>query len=118
MVIKGFCKLLELLVRARWIAGSSADCTAKRYKQLIKDDKVYLSMKTFAINERIDDLFIGLSTTLPFSTGDQKDVVKKNYYFVIILSHRNSCMELGFSINEQMLERNMKDQSLVPQRIL
>ena len=49
-----------------------------------------------------------------FSTGERKDIVKKN----INLWHGNAFMELGFSINEQMLERNLKDQSLVAQRIL
>lgn len=56
-------------------------------------------MENFAINERIDDLYLGLLTKLPFSTGKLKDVKK-----IFILSYENACVECGFSINEQMLE--------------
>ena len=58
-----------LLLRTRWITASSADRTIKRYNQFIKD--VYSSMKSFATNERMDDLYIGLYIKLPFSTGDR-----------------------------------------------
>ena len=52
-------------------------------------------MESFAKNERIDDLYLGLVTQLPFSTNDLKDVVKKSFC-------QNACVELGFSIRELM----------------
>ena len=77
MLIKGFDKLLKLLVRASWIAAGYADCAEKQYKQFINNDKVYSSMKSVAMNERIYYPNLGLLTKFPSSTGDQKDVVKK-----------------------------------------
>ena len=61
----------------------------------------YSCLERFAINERID------VTKLPFCTADWNDVKK-----ILILSQGNACMELGFSINEQMLETNMKEQPI------
>ena len=37
---------------------------------------------------------------------------------VLILSHGNSCVESGFSIKKNLLQENMKDESLVAQRIV
>lgn len=64
--------------------------------------------------ERIDDLFLGLATNLPFPIGDLKDVVKN----ILIFSQGNAGVELGFSLNELKLETNMKEQSLVAKRVL
>lgn len=60
---------------------------------------MYSFVENFAINERIDDLYLGLLIKLPFSTGELKDVKK-----IFILSYENACVECGLSINEQMLE--------------
>ena len=76
MLIKGFDKLLKLLVRASWIAAGYANCAEKQYKQFINNDKVYSSMKSFAMNERIYYSNLGLLTKFPSSTGDRKGVVK------------------------------------------
>ena len=54
-----------------------------------------------------DDIYFGLLTKLPFSTGNLKDVTK------IFFCHTEICVELGFSISEQILQRNLKEQSLV-----
>ena len=79
MLIKGFDKLLKLLVRASWIAADYADCAERQYKQVINNGKVCSSMKSFAMNERIYYPNLGLLTKFPSSTGDRKDVVK-NYF--------------------------------------
>ena len=46
------------------------------------------------MNERIDDFGLVLFTKLPFSTGNLKDVVKKNPYFV----RRNRLCGISFSM--------------------
>ena len=37
---------------------------------------------------------------------------------MLILSQENACVESGFSMNEQMLEANMKEHSSVARRIV
>ena len=74
MLIKG---LQKTHLWAWWIKASSADCAAK---QFIRDCKKYSPIKRFTINGKIDDLYLGLLTKLPFPTGDLK-VCGKSYYF-------------------------------------
>lgn len=52
-------------------------------------------MENFAMNERIDDLWLALLAKLVFSSGDIKDVVKK----LLVLSYGNACVESWFSIS-------------------
>ena len=44
---------------------------------------MYLSINSFVMNERIDDLYLGLLIESPFSTGDSEDVAKKGLFFHI-----------------------------------
>ena len=53
-------------------------------------------MKSFGVNERIDDLYLVLLTKLPFSIGNLRDIAKKN----LMLLQGNAKVESGFSINE------------------
>ena len=64
------------------------------------------------MDERIDDLYMTLLERFQFA--DLEDVVN----IVLILSHGNARVESGFSINEQIRQTNMKEQSLVAQRIV
>ena len=59
------------------------------------------------MNERIYDLYLGLLAKLPFLTCGMKNAVIKIFIFLL----GNAVLEFGFSINEQMLEINMKEQS-------
>ena len=56
------------------------------------------------MNDRFDDFRLALLTKLPFSTGDQKNVIKE----IIILLDGSNCVELGCSKNLQIIERNVK----------
>ena len=66
-------------------------------------------MESSTTNEKIDDRYLGLLNKLPFSIGQPKGVVEK----ILFLSQKNACMDLRFSINEQKLKTNLKDQSSV-----
>ena len=57
-------------------------------------------MKSFSMNERMDNFCPCQLTKLPFPTSDLKNIMQKT----LILLHGNACAESGFSINEQMLE--------------
>ena len=49
-------------------------------------------MKSFAMNERIDDLYLRLLTKLPFPTGSLKDIVKE----ILMLLQGNANVNLDF----------------------
>ena len=74
MLIKRLGKLLKTHLWAWWIkaSSSSADCAAKQYKQFFRDCNKYSPMESFAINGKIDHLYLDLLTKLLFSTGDVK----------------------------------------------
>ena len=63
------------------------------------------------MNERIDDPFLGLLAKLYWHV---KDVVEK----ILILSQGNTCVKSGVSINDQMLEANMKEYYQLSRRIV
>ena len=69
-------KLLGTLAEVQGVTISSADCTAKQYKQFIKDGELYSSMASFFMNERVNNLYLGLPSKLPFSTGNLNNVKK------------------------------------------
>ena len=74
-LIKRVDKLLEAFFRQGGL--HLALLLVQQYKQFSKDGKMYSSMESFAMNEKID-LCLGLITKLPFSTGYLKDLLKKS----------------------------------------
>ena len=71
-------------------------------------------MRKFDVNkDRADEFHMNIfSNVLPLA--ELKEVVK----VFLILSHGNTRVESGFSINQLILDVNMKEQSLVAQRIV
>ena len=71
-------------------------------------------MRKFDANkDRADEFYMNIfSDVLPLA--ELKEVVKG----CLILSHGNARVESGFSINQLILDVNMKEQSLVAQRIV
>ena len=87
------------------------DRAQSEYRIFIKDRNVMNKMSSFDISsDQVDQLCFSLINN-----------ERKNLYEVIklcmILSHGNARVEAGFSINEQILEVNMKESSVVNQRI-
>ena len=106
-------KLLELLVESDWITPPSADRAQNQYRLFINDDEVLKKKENFdVVQDRIDEVYLSLMEHSKYP--DLEQMVK----IVLILSHGNARVESGFSINEQVLETNMKENSLVAQRIV
>ena len=89
-----------------------ADRAQSEYRIFIKDRNVMNKMSSFDISsDRVDKLYFSLINN-----------ERKNLYELIklcmILSHGNARVEAGFSINEQVLEVNMKESSVVNQTIV
>ena len=112
-----FDNLLEHLDESGWISSTMADRAQSEYRIFIKDRNVMNKMSSFDIgSDRVDQLYF--IDQLYFSLINNK---RKNLYEIIkpcmILSHGNARLEAGFSFNEQILEVNMKESSVVNQRI-
>ena len=106
-------KLLELLVESDWITPPSADRAQNQYRLSINDDEVSKKIENFdVVQHRIDEVYLSLMEHSKYP--DLEQMVK----IVLILSHGNARVESGFSINEQVLETTMKENSLVAQRIV
>ena len=57
----------------------------------------------------MNDVYPRTHTKLPFSNDDQIGNGGQNNFFL----HGNTCVAFSFSLNEQILERNMKYQYLM-----
>ena len=70
-------------------------------------------MKKFVLSDRLDDFYVKLLSEFGGTTTDMMQVIK----ICLILSHGNARVESSFSINDNILETNMKEASVVAQRI-
>ena len=112
MLVKHFEKLMEILCGAKWISSISAKRAARKYKDFIDDENPQSALEKFsAEQDRLDEFYKEL-----FSNFVQPcdNLVK----LCLILSHCGVCVESGFSINKEILEVNMKEDSVVAQRFV
>ena len=104
-------KLLELLVESDWITPPSADRAQNQYRWFINDDEVLRKIENFdVVEDHIDEVYMSLM--------EHSKYLGQMVKIVLILLHGNARIESGFLINEQVLETNMKENSLVAQRIV
>ena len=91
------------------ISAKIADHTKVQYTNFIINNKFMEKMEQFGIRkDRVDEFYVTIfSDILNFLVLEE--VVK----LCIILSHGNARVESGFSVNELLLDVNMKNQSLV-----
>ena len=93
-----------------------ADCAKTQYSDLLQNKDAIDKMEDFDIVEkRVDEFYMEyIFGQLKLCMPELKDVLK----LCLILSHGNARVESGFSINEQILQVNMKETSMVAQRIV
>ena len=109
-LVKIFDKLLEMLVTKAWLSSVSADRAQSQYRKIIEDKTFLKRCSKFNMFEsRLDDFFM---EALDNTSTDLIAVVK----LCLILSHGNARVESGFSINEQILQENMKELTIIAQR--
>ena len=112
--MKRFDKFLELLTESKWLSSTSADRAKHQYSEFIANKKVLQKMKEFDIGDRVDEFYMNTFKDLNLKMPELLQVVK----ITLILSHGQARVESGFSINEQILAENMKEESVVSQRIV
>ena len=109
-LVKNVDKLLEILVTKAWLSSVSADRAQSQYRKIIEDKSFLKRCSEFNMFEsRLDDFFM---EALANTSTDLIAVVK----LCLVLSHGNARVESGFSINEQILQENMKELTIIAQR--
>ena len=114
IIRKRFNTLMELMVESNWVSSITADKAEVQYSGLVRNANFTSEMKGFDIqSDRVDGLYSKLLSR-------SKDFAELWFIVrqVLILSHGNACVESGFSINKILLQENMKNESLVAQRIV
>ena len=99
-----------LLNKKSWIAALCADRAEASYKLFIANVDVKNQMKEFNMGKRLGMFYISCLS----GHVELREVVK----LVIISSHGNARVESGFSVSEEILVKNMPEDSLVAQRMV
>ena len=108
-----FNLLAEKVARLKWMSPDEADEAKTEYLKFIDTECVLFKDKFLAFdaaNDRVDK-FLGT-----FLHG-QKEYTSlwKVCLFELVLSHGQSAVERGFSVNESILVENLEYQSLIGQ---
>ncbi|XP_063226873.1 uncharacterized protein LOC134541567 [Bacillus rossius redtenbacheri] len=103
---------LKLLVESKWLSGTVADNVDRQFKSVCKSSEFCEKMKTFSSESTsLAELWL---SHIP-ENGDYQALV--NFLkMVFCLSHGNSSVERGFSINKECLVENLHESSIVSQR--
>jgi hypothetical protein len=118
-----FEKLLILLTKNNIINSQTAEKAQKEFKTVC--NKSYEQLKSYkrvgknegilnkSVN-RLDHFWMSILKSNDLEQSSLEVVIKK----VLILSHGNSEVERGFSINKECIVENMKEESLVAIRLV
>ena len=110
--------LLSSFVTNKYIESSECDAIIDQYMQLqsqASNGDLRHKFEDFnLVNDRLDEFYWNLLTNQPTYVDKMWPVLK----IIMILSHGQADVERGFSINKQLLEDNMKEKSIVCNRIV
>jgi hypothetical protein len=113
---KLFEMILQKLVSSKQITATRAYTAKTEFLNFLQTivKKNLLAFQDYQVDEtRLDDFFMQyFEETVRFPNF--VEIVK----FVMILSHGQSAVERGFSINKSLLVENLQERSLIAQRIV
>lgn len=105
---------LEELVRLKHISVEIADGAKCQFLRLLNDEIFKMKLGGFdSVQDRLDSFFVSIIGDNP----DYKEllsVIEK----ILILSHGNAQVESGFSVNENYMVENLKEESLKALRLI
>ena len=110
-----FNLLAEKVAQLKWMSPDEADEAKTEYLKFIGTECVLFKDKFLAFDAASDhvDTFLGT-----FLHGQKEYATLWNVcLFVFVLSHGQSAVETGYSVNEDMLAENLKYQSFIGQRM-
>lgn len=103
---------LEVLIEHGWLSGLQAERASRSYVQVCSTSTAQALMQNFdRTRQRLETLWVELCA----SAHKELLLFVK---IVLCLSHGNSSVERGFSVNKECLVENMKEESLVAQRLV
>ena len=115
---KLFDRILESLISSKHFTSSKADSAKVEYANFLQTivKKNGASYQDYQIDESLmslDEFFMRyFDGTSRFST------LQEIFKFVLILSHGQSAIERGFSVNKNILVENLEEKGLISQRII
>ena len=111
-----FKALAERLSKLKWLSTDEADDAKQQYDEFVGSECVKFREKFESFNELSDsvDKFLGV-----YLHKNQKySALWKVCAIIFVLSHGQSAIERGFSVNKQLLVENLQEKSLISQRIV
>ena len=111
-----FQGLVDLLFRKKWLSAKSPDKCKQQCDKFLEDAQFKHEENLLKFNyltDRLDDFLC------PY-LDDEKNYENLWYVceIVMILSHKQSSIEHGFSTNKEMLDNNLQEKSLISQRLI
>lgn len=106
--------LLTILNENNWISGIEADEISRDFNNLCSQPSAQQLLTNYSrANKRLDHFW----NELIFTHANPQSLVKL-LKIVMILSHGNANIERGFSVNSECLVENMKNETLIAQRLI
>lgn len=106
--------LLTILEEHHWINGIEADKADRQFEKVCSIPYVIEELKQFRrANQRVDHFWENLFCKQP-DTEEITFIMK----LVMIMYHGNANVERGFSVNAECLIDNMREETLVAQRLV
>ncbi|XP_072157389.1 uncharacterized protein [Bemisia tabaci] len=110
-----FRSLISTFVQNNWVSAVTGEKAIKDYKNLFSCPVVKEKCLAYSrFKERLDAFFMDLFNLKKNMHVALTKVVKAS----LIFSHGNAFVESGFSINKELLETNLKEESLIARRII
>ena len=113
---KYFSGLLSKLVEFKQIKPSETDVAKEEFSHfvrfVVRENKVHFSEYNFD-SDCLDEFYMRyLKGTICYKT------LTSVIQLILVLSHGQAAVELGFSLNDKLLVENMKPESLIAQRCI
>ncbi len=104
---------LLILVQLKWLSGDEADTIKRKYRTLCTSPAFIERMKSYRRGiDRLDNFLVKEFDTLNDST------MLKFLQLIFCLSHGQADVERGFSTNKDLMVENLKEGSLMAQRVI
>lgn len=106
--------LLSILVENKWIDGPTADQAAREFSNFVSQPSASDRLKSFdRLSDRADHFWRDF-----FGRSSPELRILKVMKMVLVISHGNSSLERGFSVNKEDLIDNMANETLVARRLV
>ncbi|GBL84560.1 hypothetical protein AVEN_99516-1 [Araneus ventricosus] len=107
-------KLLTTLEEHRHISSLLADQAEKQFHLICSESALQEELKAFSCHtQRVDQFWSHL-----FKRYTNTDAIQSVMEMVMIFFHGNSNVERGFSVNKECVVDNMKEETLIAQRLV